>query len=127
MKSGKFSVSARLRSFKDAFRGFWWLLREEHNAWIHLAIVAVLIPVCIIGKLSLLEWTIIILCIGLVLAMEMVNSAIESLADKVSPGFDPLIGKIKDLAAGAVLISAIAAAIAGLIILIPKYIILLGL
>ena len=63
---------------------------------------------------------------GLVLGMELVNSAIERLADKISTERDPVIGKIKDLSAGAVLISAIAAAIVGLIILVPKFLILIG-
>jgi len=121
MKSRKFSIKARIRSFKYAFRGLWWLIREEHNSWIHLAFVFVLIPACILLHLSLIEWTLITICIGLVLAMELVNSAIERLSDKISPGRDPDIGKIKDIAAAAVLISAVAAAVVGLIILVPKF------
>lgn len=121
MKSRKFSIPARIRSFKHAFRGLWWLIREEHNSWIHLAIVVVLIPACILLHLSLKEWTVIALSIGLVLSLELVNSAIERLADKISPGHDPEIGKIKDIAAAAVLVAAIAAAAAGLIILVPKF------
>jgi diacylglycerol kinase len=62
------------------------------------------------------------LCIALVLALEAVNSAIEYLADKISPEQDPLIGKAKDIAAGAVLIAAIGAAIIGSLIFIPKLI-----
>lgn len=122
MKSGKFSVRAQLRSFKYAFRGLWWLIREEPNAWIHLTVTIVLIPVCFWLRLSRIDWTLIVICIGLVLAMELVNSAIERMADKISPERDPDIGKIKDLSAGAVLISAIAAAIVALIILVPKFI-----
>ncbi len=126
MKSRKFSIPARLRSFRYAFRGLWWLVREEHNSWIHLAFVAVLIPAGFILHLSPVEWTLIILSIGLVLGMELVNSAIERLADKISPERDPVIGKIKDIAAGAVLITAIASAIVGLIILVPKFFALIG-
>lgn len=122
MKSRKFSVSARLLSFKYAFRGWWWLVREEHNSWIHLAIVLVLIPVCILLRLSLIEWALISICIGLVLALELINSAIERLADKISAKHDAEIGKIKDIAAGSVLIGAIAAAVVGLVILLPKLI-----
>ncbi len=121
MKSAKFSIPARLRSFKYAFRGLWWLFREEHNSWIHLAFIAVLIPAGIVLHLSPVEWTIIILCMGIVLSMELVNSAIERIADKISRERDSEIGKIKDIAAAAVLISAIASAIAGLIILVPKF------
>jgi diacylglycerol kinase len=126
MEPGKFSIMARLRSFRHAARGLKWLVRDEHNSRIHLAIVAILVPVCIILHLSAAEWIIIILCIALVLSMELINSAIERLADKISPGHDPETGKIKDMAAAAVLITAIAAAIAGLIILIPKFITLVN-
>ena len=126
MYSGKFSIRARIRSFKYAFRGLWWVLRKEHNFRIHLAFVVILIPLCILLRISLTEWALITLCIGLVLSMELVNSAIELLADKFSLKRDPVIGKIKDIAAAAVLISAIAAAAVGLIILVPKFIILLG-
>lgn len=126
MKSGKFSIQARLRSFTHAFRGLWWLIRDEHNSWIHLAIVAILVPACFILNISLTEWMIIILCIGLVLSLELINSAIERMADKISPHQDADIGKIKDIAAAAVLISAIASAIIGLIILVPKFITLTG-
>ena len=125
MKSGKFSIPARIRSFKYAFRGLWWLIREEHNSWIHLAFIVILIPSGILLRLSPIEWTLITICIGLVLALELVNSAIERLADKVSPERDPDIGKIKDIAAAAVLISAIAAAIIGLIILVPKFLLVI--
>jgi diacylglycerol kinase (ATP) len=120
MKSRKFSVRARLRSFIYAFRGLGVMIREEHNSWIHLGIMAILIPVCIICRLSAVEWALIILCVGLVLGMELANSAIERIADKISPDKDHQIGKIKDLAAAAVLISSVAAAIIGLIILVPK-------
>ncbi|TSA33292.1 MAG: diacylglycerol kinase family protein [Porphyromonadaceae bacterium] len=125
MNSRKFSIPARIRSFKYAFRGLWWLIREEHNSWIYLAVFVILIPACILLRLSLIEWTLITMCTGLVYALELVNSAIERLADKISPERDPDIGKIKDLTAAAVLITAIAAAIVGLIILVPKFFMLI--
>ena len=120
MKSRKFSIPARLRSFKYAFQGFRWMIRDEHNSWIHLGIVSVLLPVCFVLKLSIVEWALIVISIGIVLTAELINSAIERLADRLSTEHDEGIGKIKDIAAAAVLISAIAAAIVGLIILVPK-------
>jgi len=120
MKSGKFSIAARLRSFPHAFRGLYWMIKDEHNSRIHLAIAIILVPVCFILRLSLVEWAVIVACIGLVLALELINSALERISDKISPGKDPEIGKIKDIAAGAVLIGAITSAIIGLIILLPK-------
>lgn len=115
----KFSWRARARSFKYAFHGIWALLRDEHNARIHLvaAILAVLLGVIL--HISVLQWCIIILCIGLVFAAECINSAIEAIADKVSPCHDPLVGKAKDVAAAAVLLLAIAALAVGIVIFVP--------
>jgi diacylglycerol kinase len=127
MKSTKFTVSARLRGFRHAFRGLKWLVKEEHNAWIHLAVTIVLIPACIWLRLTPAEWIIIIFCIGLVLSMELVNSAVERLADRIDTGPDQLIGQAKDMAAAAVLISAVCSAIIGLIILVPKFLHAIGL
>ena len=73
-------------------------------------------------KISTTEWIAVTGCIGLVLMAEGFNSSIEALCDKVSPEMDPLIGHSKDLAAGAVLIAAIAAAVIGMIIFLPKLI-----
>jgi diacylglycerol kinase len=126
MKTGKFSIRARLQSFRHAFRGFRWLFGEEPNAWIHLAVTVVLVPVCFLLKLSLIEWAIIVICIGLVFSLELLNSAIERMCDKISPERDPQIGKIKDIAAAAVLIGAIVSAVVGLIILLPKILKLLN-
>ena len=65
------------------------------------------------------EWCIVVICFGVVLAAEGFNTAIERLVDLVSPGFHPIAGDVKDVAAGAVLICAIAAAIVGSIIFLP--------
>lgn len=73
-----------------------------------------------IFSISRMEWCAVVLCIGGVLMAEAVNSAIEALADKVSPERDPLIGRAKDIAAGAVLLFVIAAVVVGLIVFIPK-------
>lgn len=113
-------LKGRLRSFKYAFRGIWMLL-DQPNARIH-SIVAVLVlaaGACL--GLSAREWTVVCICIGLVLMAEAFNSAIEALADKVSPDYDPLIGRAKDLAAGAVLLVVLGVVAAGLIIFLPKF------
>lgn len=104
------------RSFRFAFRGIWLVFRYENNTRIHLlATLAVLI----LGwwlKLNYVEWAIIVTQIGLVWAAEAVNTAIERIVDFISPSHDPRAGAIKDIAAGAVLIIAIAAAVVGCII-----------
>ena len=87
---------------------------------IHLAI-SVLVIICgIFFAISLTEWICCILCIGLVVGAEMMNTAIENVVDLASPGQHPLAGKAKDIAAGAVLICAIISVIVGLLIFIPK-------
>ena len=117
----KFSFKARLHSFKYAFRGVFLFFRYEHNAWIHLIAIVCAVTAGIILSLTSLEWVAILFAIGSVLAAEAINTAIEKLADFVSPAHQVLIGKAKDLAA-AVLILSICAFIIGGIIFIPKII-----
>jgi diacylglycerol kinase len=117
---GKFSFSQRLRSFRFAFSGLKVLLENEHNFRIHLFILVLVIAAGIIFQISAADWIAITVVSALVLTAECFNSAIEYLCDIVSPGLHPLVGKIKDITAAAVLISAIAAAITGLIIFIPE-------
>ncbi len=119
MKQEQFSWSKRLRSFRYAFHGMATLLRDEHNSRIHVAfMIAVTIAGLLFGITSI-EWCIVLICFGMVLMAEAMNSAIEAIADLVMPDRHPLIGKAKDVAAAGVLFTAISAAIAGLIIFIP--------
>lgn len=120
MKNEGFTFRKRIRSFRYAFNGIRLLITKEHNAWIHcFAAICVVIAGAILG-LSRMEWVAVVIVIGAVLAAEAVNSSIEALADLVSPEYNEAIKRTKDLAAGAVLLMAIAAAIVGLIIFIPK-------
>ncbi|MDE6511668.1 MAG: diacylglycerol kinase family protein [Muribaculaceae bacterium] len=121
MKQEKFSLKKRARSFGYAFSGIRTLLRDEHNSRIHVLAMACAVALgCILG-ISPTEWCIVALCCGGVLMAEAMNSAVEALADLVSPEFHPLIKKAKDVAAAGVLMMAIAAAAAGLIIFLPKF------
>lgn len=115
-------LKARGRSFIYAFKGIATLFRDEHNARIHAAVTVVVIIAGFLLHLSPMEWCVVVLCIGGVLMAEAFNSAIEALADKISPDQDPLIGKAKDLGAGAVLLLVFGAVTAGLIIFLPKFI-----
>ena len=117
-----FSIAKRLKSFTFAFNGLKILLREEHNSWIHIAITICVVIVGFLLQISLIEWIAIVLCMGLVFALELVNSAIENIADFVSPQKNEIIKKVKDLSAAAVLIAAICSAIVGIIIFLPKII-----
>jgi len=111
-----------MQSFKYAFNGLRTLLCEEHNSWIHLFIAVCVVAAGFVFNISTLEWIAVTLCIGMVFALELVNTAIENLADFVSKEYHELIKKVKDLTAAAVLIAAIVAAIIGLIIFVPKII-----
>lgn len=119
MKQEPFSFSKRLRSFQFAFQGIVTLLRDEHNSRVHVCVMAAVIIVGILLGVSPSEWCIVIICFGMVLAAEAMNTAVEAIADLVMPERHPLIKKAKDIAAAGVLFTAIAAAAAGLIIFIP--------
>lgn len=123
MESGeRFSIHKRLISFKYAWRGIQRLIREEHNARIHLLATLLVVAMGFVFKVSLSEWCLITIVIVLVFAAEAFNSAIEALADKIEPKKDDLIAKAKDISSAGVLITAIGAAITGLLIFIPKII-----
>jgi diacylglycerol kinase len=125
MKQKKFSWKKRLMSFKYAFNGLKTLIKEEYNARIHVAIAICTVLAGFFFKISGSEWIAITFCIGMVMALEMINSAMENLADFVSPEKHDKIKKIKDLAAGAVLLAAVVAVVVGLIVLLPKIIVAL--
>ncbi len=117
---GKSVVLKALHSFRYAFSGVVALCRYENNVTIHLGIALLVIIAGCFLTLSNLEWCLLIIQIGFVLTAEAFNTSIEKLADRVSPDIDPAIKWVKDLAAGAVLISALTAAIVGILILGPK-------
>lgn len=120
MKNTGFTFRKRMQSFRYAFNGIKLLILHEPNAWIHcFSAVCVVVAGLWLG-LSTVEWGIIIGVIGAVLAAEAINSAIEALANRVSSEYDEAIKQAKDLAAGAVLFLAIAAAVIGVIIFLPK-------
>jgi diacylglycerol kinase len=112
-------LKARIHSFKWAFLGIKDLFWKHPNAQVHVLATLLVVPLGIYLQLGRLEWALLVLCIALVLSMEALNSAVEYLADKVSPEHDPLIGKAKDIAAAAVLLASIGAALVGLLILGP--------
>lgn len=125
MNREKFSWKKRARSFVYAFRGIVALVRDEHNARIHTAAAVVALGLGVWLGLSPAEWTAVALCIGGVFAAEAFNSAIESLADRVTTERDEAIKRTKDLAAGGVLLFVLGALAVGAIIFIPKLIALI--
>ena len=120
MTKKHFSIKKRIQSFKYAFNGLRILINSEHNSWIHLFVTVCVLAAGFAFKITAGEWIAVIFCIGIVFALELVNTAIENMADFVSKEYHPSIKKIKDLAAAAVLVGAVAAAVIGLIIFLPK-------
>ena len=120
MKNQKFSIRERLKSFGFAFNGLKILIREEHNARIHLFAVVCVTIAGVFFKITVSEWIAVVFAFGFVIAMEIVNSAIEGISNFISPEKHEMIKKIKDLSAASVLIAAITALLIGLIIFVPK-------
>ena len=116
MKAIKF-----FRSFVFAFSGIRTALQSEQNIKFHFAAAAVVIVAGLLTGLSMMEWLVIILLIGGMLAFELFNSSMERIVDLASPDLHPLAKQAKDMAAGAVLVFAIASAIIGLLIFLPKW------
>ncbi len=109
-----------MKSFYYAFRGLLLLVRSQKNVRIHLLFFLLAMCGGFLFEINALEWALILLCSGLVIATEAVNTALEKLADSIHPDHHAGIGESKDIAAAAVLITAIAALSVGLIIFVPK-------
>jgi diacylglycerol kinase (ATP) len=114
-----FSVRDRIQSFKHAFTGIFTMIVEESNARIHIVSSILVILAGFIFRINRFEWIAILFSIGIVMAIEALNTSLENLSNAVSKDFNPNIKKCKDIAAGAVLIVSIVAALIGLIVFIP--------
>jgi diacylglycerol kinase (ATP) len=112
-------IQSRIRSFGNAFRGFWYVLRTQKNAWIHAVIATIVFFLSFWLRLDASEWAIIILTTAMVFTAEFLNTAIEAVVDLASPQKHPLAKVGKDVGAAAVLIAALAAVLVGLLILGP--------
>ncbi len=118
--SEKFSFKKRSKSALYALNGLRILFLEEHNSRIHIAIVIVVVTAGFLLKISNTEWLVICILIALVFSLEIINSAIENICDYISPQWNEVIKKVKDLAAAAVFVSSVISVICGAIIFLPK-------
>lgn len=114
-----FSFRKLLLSFKYAGRGLFVLLKSQQNAVIHLLALVLVFALAWYLQLSKTEWLFIVLSVTMVIVAEAFNTAIELLADSISKEHHPLIGKAKDVAAGAVLLTAIMAVVVGILVFGP--------
>lgn len=113
-----------IRSFGFAFKGVAYATRTQLNFRIHLFATVLAVGMGLFFHIKHEEWLWVALCIALVLVAEIFNTMIEALVDLVSPGYNEKAGHIKDMSAGAVVLSACFAAIVGLVIFLPKLILL---
>lgn len=112
------------KSFGYAFEGIDRTIKEERNIKIHFAAAVLVILLGIWLQISEMEWLICFLLFALIISLELVNTAVEAVVDLVTKEKKPLAKKAKDAAAGAVLFSAIIAAIIGCRIFLPKIVLL---
>lgn len=114
-----FTIYGRLRSFAHAGRGAVRFLRFEHSAWIQLTLATAAVATGLLLQISLADWRWIVVVIGLVLSVEGLNTAIENTCDRITLEYSEHVKIAKDVAAGAVLLSSIAAALVGVMTFLP--------
>jgi diacylglycerol kinase (ATP) len=115
----KWSIGARLRSFRHAARGVGFLLRTQHNARIHLVATLLVVALAWWLRVSAADWRWLVVAIVLVWAAKAMNTALEHLCNVVSPELNASVGMAKDIGAGAVLICACGAVVLGALTLWP--------
>ncbi len=113
------TFTGRLRSVRYAVRGIGVMVRSQHNAWLHAAATVVVVALGLGLGVSAADWCWLVLAMMAVWTAEALNTAFEFLTDVASPTFHPVAGKAKDVAAGAVLISAVGSAVIGLMVFGP--------
>jgi diacylglycerol kinase (ATP) len=114
-----FTFTGRLRSVRFAVAGIRTMLASQHNAWVHAGASAAVVIAGFIFRLDRAEWCMLILAMMAVWTAEALNTAFEFLCDVASPEFHPMVAKSKDVAAGAVLLSAIGSAVVAMIVFGP--------
>lgn len=121
-KDKKFGIKRLYRSFLYAIEGFQYTVLHEQNMVIHILMAFLVIVAGLLFQISLTEWLICFLLIGLVMTAELINTSIEAVVDLVSPNYSPLAKIAKDTAASAVMVFSITALLAGVLIFGPKII-----
>jgi diacylglycerol kinase len=112
-------IYSRMTAFGHAFRGWWYVLRTQHNAWIHSIVALAVIALGLWLGLPPRDWAVLVLAIAMVFTAEFINTSIEAVVDLASPVHHPLAKVGKDVGAAAVLVAALAAILIGLLILGP--------
>lgn len=114
-----YDFKKQMRSFKFAWKGIMTCAGHEQNITFHLIVAILVVVAGFVFDITKAEWVAVVICIGMVITAELFNSSIERLVDMVSPQWQKIAGEVKDIAAGAVLVTAVAAAIVGIIVFLP--------
>ena len=117
--SDRFSIMARFRSLGCALNGLGFMLRTQHNAWLHAVATLVVVMAGWAADLDARDWRWLVVAIAMVWVAEAFNTAVEYVCDVVSPEFSEAVKRAKDIAAGAVLVCAIAAIAIGVLTFWP--------
>ena len=117
-----FTFAGRLRSIRFAVTGIRTMLASQHNAWVHAGSSVVVITAGLVFRIDRLDWCMLVLAMMAVWTAEALNTAFEHLCDVASPEFHPVVAQSKDVAAGAVLLSAIGSVVVGLLVFVPRLI-----
>lgn len=112
-------IRSRIRSFRNAFAGWWFVVRTQRNAWIHALASVLVFLVSVWLQLNRLEWALIIVAVAMVWTAEFFNTALEVVVDLATREQHPLAKVSKDVGAAAVLIASLNAAVIGVIVLGP--------
>lgn len=116
----------QIQSFRVAFEGIGRAFKNEAHMKVHLVFAVAALAACWLLQVESWGWCLVIICIACVFAAEVLNTALETLCDKVCPEDDPLIKTAKDAAAGAVLILSICSIVVGMIVYVPAFLTLVG-
>jgi len=118
-QNDSFSLGSRLKSFGYALQGLGFMLKTQHNAWLHLAATVLVILAASFLQVRLEDWRWLVFAMALVWMAEAFNTAVEYVCNVVSPQYSEAVKNAKDIAAGAVLVCAIAAAVIGFLTIWP--------
>ena len=110
---------SRAQSFRHAFRGWWYVVRTQRNAWLHALVTTLVVLLAAWLGLPARNWAVLLLTIAMVWTAEFINTALEAVVDLASPQHHPLAKVGKDVGAAAVLIAALTSILVGLLILGP--------
>jgi diacylglycerol kinase len=112
-------IVSRAHAFRHAFRGWWFVVRTQRNAWIHAIVTTLVVLAALWLRLPIRDWAMLLLSIALVWTAEFINTALEAVVDLASPQHHPLAKVGKDVGAAAVLIAALTSVLVGVLILGP--------